>query len=190
MQINEDNFISKLKDKDPRALEYAFDAYCDYIYKVVFLVFGSKQYSTYIDECINDIFMCLWDNIDKFHEEKGTFKYWFKAVAKYKAINYKKKIIKNTNIDCIENYIFESKEQVENLIISKENKDEIINMIKDLKGMDREIFIRRYLIQEDIVDIATYLEVNRSVVDNRLSRSRKILKEKLEILKKGECVNE
>ncbi len=56
-------------------------------------------------------------------------------------------------------------------------------MIKNLKGMDREIFIRRYLIQEDIVDIA-------SVVDNRLSRSRKILKEKLEILKKGECVNE
>lgn len=63
-------------------------------------------------------------------------------------------------------------------------------MIKDLKGMDREIFIRRYLIQEDIVDIANYLGVNRSVVDNRLSRSRKILKEKLEILKKGECVNE
>lgn len=88
------------------------------------------------------------------------------------------------------NYIFESKEQVENLIVSKENKDEIIKTIKDLKGMDREIFIRRYLIQEDIVDIANYLGVNRSVVDNRLSRSRKILKEKLEILKKGECVNE
>ncbi len=63
-------------------------------------------------------------------------------------------------------------------------------MIKDLNGMDREIFIRRYLIQEDIVEIASYLGVNRSVVDNRLSRSRKILKEKLEILKKGECVNE
>ncbi|BAQ36304.1 hypothetical protein CBB2_3301 [Clostridium botulinum] len=74
--------------------------------------------------------------------------------------------------------------------MSKENKDEIIKTIKDLKGMDREIFIRRYLIQEDIVDIANYLGVNRSVVDNRLSRSRKILKEKLEILKKGECVNE
>ncbi|ENK1242110.1 sigma-70 family RNA polymerase sigma factor [Clostridium sporogenes] len=190
MQINEDNFINRLRYKDPKALEYAFDTYCDYIYKVVFSVFGSKEYSTYMDECINDIFMCLWDNIDKFHEEKGNFKYWFKAVAKYKAINYKKKIIKDTNIDCIENYIFESKEQVENLIISKENKDEIINMIKDLKGMDREIFIRRYLIQEDIVDIANYLGVNRSVVDNRLSRSRKILKEKLEVLKKGECVNE
>lgn len=26
MQINEDNFISKLKDKDPKALEYAFDS--------------------------------------------------------------------------------------------------------------------------------------------------------------------
>ncbi|WP_251861707.1 sigma-70 family RNA polymerase sigma factor [Clostridium sp. Marseille-Q2269] len=190
MQINEENFINELKDKNPKALEYAFDTYCDYIYKVVFSVFGSKDHSTYIDECINDIFMCLWDNIDKFHEEKGSFKYWFKAVAKYKAINYKKKIIKNTNLDCIENYNFQSKDQVENFIVSKENKQDIIKMIKDLKDIDREIFIRRYLIQEDIVDIAKFLGVNRSVVDNRLSRSRKILKKKLENLHKEECVNE
>ncbi|NFR38269.1 RNA polymerase subunit sigma-70, partial [Clostridium sporogenes] len=52
MQISEDNFVNRLKDKDPKAIEYAFDNYCDYIYKVVFSVFGSKQYSTYIDECI------------------------------------------------------------------------------------------------------------------------------------------
>jgi RNA polymerase sigma-70 factor, ECF subfamily len=190
MQINEGNFIKELKSKNTKALEYAFDNYCNYIYKVVFSVFGSKQYSTYIDECINDAFMCLWNNIDKFDEEKGTFKYWFKAVAKYKAINYKKKIIKDTNVDCLEDYIFATKEQVENLIVSKENKDEIIKAIKELNGRDREIFIKRYLIQEDIVDIASSLEITRSEVDNRLSRGRKVLKEKLDLLRKGGCINE
>ncbi|NMM62199.1 sigma-70 family RNA polymerase sigma factor [Clostridium sp. P21] len=190
MRINEDNFIKELKNKNSKALEYVFDNYCDYIYKVVFSVFGSNQYSSYIDECINDIFMCLWNNIDKFHEEKGSFKYWFKAVAKYKAINYKKKIIKDTNVDCIEDYIFEAKEQVENLVVSKENKEEVIKAIKDLNEPDREIFIRRYLIQEDIVDIANCLGMNRSTVDNRLSRGRKVLKEKLTFLRKGGCINE
>lgn len=109
MGINEDNFIRELNNKNPKALEYAFNSYCDYIYNVAFGVFGSEQYSTYIDECINDIFMCLWNNIESFDEEKGNFKYWFKAVAKYKAINYKKKIIKNANVECIEDYMFESK---------------------------------------------------------------------------------
>lgn len=190
MQINKDNFIKELKSRNSKALEYAFDNYCDYIYKVVFSVFGSDQYSTYIDECINDTFMCLWNNIDKFDEEKGSFKYWFKAVAKYKAINYKKKIIKGTNVECIEDYIFESKEHVEKLIISKENKHEVIKAIKDLSEPDREIFIRRYLIQEDIVDIAKFLGMNRSAIDNRLSRGRKILREKLTFLRKGGCINE
>jgi len=190
MQINEDNFIIELKKKNPKALEYVFDKYCNYIHKVVFSVFGSEQYFAYIDECINDIFMCLWNNIDKFDEEKGSFKYWFKAVAKYKAINHKKRILKDTNIDCIEDYIFESKEQVENLIVSKENKNEVIKAIKDLNEPDREIFIRRYLVQEDIVDIANCLGINRSAVDNRLSRGRKILKEKLAFLRKEGCINE
>jgi len=190
MRISEDNFIKELKNKNPKALEYAFDNYCDYIYKVVFSVFGSQQYSTYIDECINDTFMCLWNNIDKFYEEKGSFKYWFKAVAKYKAINYKKKIIKDTNVDCIEDYTFESEEQVEKLIVSKENKEEVIKTIRNLNEPDREIFIRRYLVQEDIVNIANCLGMNRSAVDNRLSRGRKILKEKLAFLRKGGCINE
>lgn len=190
MRISEDNFIRELNNKNPKALEYVFDNYCNIIYKVVFRVFGSEQYSSYIDECINDIFMCLWNNAESFDEEKGSFKGWFKAVAKYKAINYKKKIIKTNNIECIEDYMVASKEQVEDLIISKENKGELIKAIKELKEMDREIFIRRYLMQEDIIDIARYLKINRSVVDNRLSRGRKFLKEKLTFLKKGGCINE
>ncbi|UZQ49005.1 sigma-70 family RNA polymerase sigma factor [Clostridium kluyveri] len=190
MHINGDNFIEELQNRNSKALEYVFDNYYNYIYKIVFSVFGSEEYSTYIDECINDIFMCLWNNIDKFHKEKGSFKYWFKAVAKYKSINCRKKIIKDTNVNSIENYIFESKEQVEDLIVSKESKDEVIKAIKELKDIDRKIFIRRYLIQEDIVDIASSLGISRSIVDNRLSRGRKVLKEKLNFLRKGDCMNE
>ena len=33
MKIVEDNFIYRLKCKDPKALEYAFDRYCDYVYR-------------------------------------------------------------------------------------------------------------------------------------------------------------
>lgn len=76
MHINGDNFIEELQNRNSKALEYAFDNYYNYIYKIVFSVFGSEEYSTYIDECINDIFMCLWNNIDKFHKEKGSFKYY------------------------------------------------------------------------------------------------------------------
>ncbi|MFL0196298.1 sigma factor-like helix-turn-helix DNA-binding protein [Clostridium sp. WILCCON 0269] len=74
--------------------------------------------------------------------------------------------------------------------MSKESKAEVIKAIKELKDIDRKIFIRRYLIQEDIVDIASSLGISRSIVDNRLSRGRKVLKEKLNFLRKGDCMNE
>lgn len=79
---------------------------------------------------------------------------------------------------------------MEDLVISKENKEEIISIIQSFKEIDRKIFIRRYFIQEDIIEIARSLGIDRTVVDNRLSRGRKVLKEKLTFLRKGGCMNE
>ncbi|MBV4425710.1 MAG: sigma-70 family RNA polymerase sigma factor [Clostridium tyrobutyricum] len=190
MSIDQNNFVNKLKCRNPKALEYIFNTYADTVYRVIYRVFASSEYVTYVDECINDSFMCVWNNIDAFDIQKGNFKNWLMTIAKYKAINYKKKIIKSKNIDCIEDYVFSSKEQVEDILVSKENKNEVIKAIGQLKKLDREIFIRRYLIQEDIIDIAESMGVNRNVIDNRLTRGRKILKEKLAFLKKGGCINE
>ena len=53
----------------------------------------------------------------------------------------------------------------------------------DMKDEDREIFIRRYFLGEGIENIARTFSVDRNVVDQRLSRGRQYLKEKLVFLK-------
>lgn len=190
MRIDEKNFLNELKNKNPKAMEYIFDVYGTVVYRVIFRVLKSSEYSTYIDECVDDCFICVWNNIDTFHEEKGTFKNWILAIAKYKAINCKKKIMKSINVESIENYTFKSKEQVEDKLVSKENVKDIVKIIEQMSKVDREIFIKRYLMQENIVDIAKALGVTRAVIDNRLTRGRKLLKEKLAFLKEGGCINE
>ena len=102
----------------------------------------------------------------------------------------KKKIMKSTNVEPIDNYTFKSKEQVEDNLVSKENVKDIIKIIEQMSKVDREIFIKRYLMQENIVDIAKALGVTRAVIDNRLTRGRKLLKKKLAFLKEGGCINE
>lgn len=52
-----------------------------------------------------------------------------------------------------------------------------------MKDEDREIFIRRYFLYEDIENIAKTFGVDRNLIDKRLSRGRKFLKEKLVLLK-------
>ena len=156
-------------------------------YKVTHNILSSNFNSQYIEDCVSEIFWSLWNNIESFDEEKGDFKYWITAVAKYKAIDYKRKLFKESTNECIDDYNFTDEANTEKIVASKENKEELLKAINDMKAEDREIFIRRYFLYEDIENIAKAFGVNRNFVDKRLSLGRKSLKDKL-ILLKGEVL--
>ncbi|WP_027625995.1 sigma-70 family RNA polymerase sigma factor [Clostridium lundense] len=179
MKIDERNFLGELKKRNPKALEFAVDLYGDLVYKVVYSVLGSGFEVHSIDECINDVFLSSWNNIDSFHSEKGNFKSWIIAISKYKAIDYKRKLYKEKSLECIDDIIVRGEQEIEKLIILEENREELLQAINELKDVDKKIFIKRYFLDEDIENIARELGVNRSTVDNRLSRGRKVLREKL-----------
>lgn len=50
-----------------------------------------RDISMWQDDCINDILFKIWQNIDRFDAEKNNLKNWIGAVAKYRAIDYKRK---------------------------------------------------------------------------------------------------
>lgn len=183
MNIDENNFIKQIKKKNPKALEFIVDNYSNLIFKVAHSVLNSSFHAQYIEECVNDVFWAVWNNIDSFDEEKGTFKYWITAIAKYKAIDYKRKLFKQSTTENIDDYTFPDEISTEKMIISKENKEELFKAIDDMKSEDKEIFIRRYFLYEGIENIAKTFGVDRNLVDKRLSRGRKFLKEKLILLK-------
>ncbi|MGF7186815.1 DNA-directed RNA polymerase specialized sigma24 family protein [Desulfitispora alkaliphila] len=47
------------------------------------------------EECLDDVLLAVWDNIDSFYPEKNSFKNWVAAIAKYKSIDYKRKYLKH-----------------------------------------------------------------------------------------------
>lgn len=187
MELDENNFIKQMKKKNRKALEYAVDTYSNLVFKVVHSVLDTSFYTHYVEECVNDVFWSVWIHIESYDVEKGNFKYWITAVAKYKAIDYKRKLFKQSTTECIDDYILHDEACTENIIIANENREELINLINDLKDEDRELFIRRYFLDEEIESIARTFHVDRNLVDKRLSRGRKFLKEKL-IFLKGEIL--
>lgn len=109
MTVDENNFIKQLRVKNAAALNFVVDNYGSLVFKVVRSVLNSGFDSQYIEECINDIFLSVWDNIDSFDESKGVFKYWITAVAKYKAIDYKRKFFKQSTAECIDGLVLSDK---------------------------------------------------------------------------------
>ncbi|AFS79127.1 RNA polymerase factor sigma-70, ECF23-type [Gottschalkia acidurici 9a] len=187
MKIDNNNFIKEMKKKNAKALEFIVDEYSNLIFKITGNVLNSNFHSQNVEECVNDIFWSAWNNIESFDEEKGEFKHWISAIAKYKAIDYKRKLFKSSVVESIDDYDYalSSEDNIESLIIDKENSEELIEAIEKMKDEDKEIFIRRYFLYEGIENIAKSFGVNRNLVDKRLSRGREFLKQKL-ILLKGE----
>ena len=55
------------------------------------------------DECINDVLLAIWNNINSFDEERSTFKNWIMGIARFKSIDYKRKYLKHLEYENIDN---------------------------------------------------------------------------------------
>lgn len=190
MKINEENFIEHIKKKNQKGLDYFVDTYSKLVYKVVHSVIGSGFYIHSVDECVNDVFLSIWNNIECFDNEKGNFKTWTIAISKYRAIDYRRQLIKNNSLEFDENIAekdvsIKSESDAEHRLLMKEKRAKLLKIINEMNEIDREIFIKRYFFDQNIEDIADELEVKRTVIDNRLSRGRKALKEKINSLEGG-----
>lgn len=175
MKITEENFILKLKERDERALEYVINNYGWVIKTIV----KKSMYNleNYHDECVNDVLLGVWNNIDRFDENKNTFKNWVAAITKYKAIDYQRKYLKhleNKNIDDVDVKIEDNshKELIENEI-----SEEMEAILSHLKDRDRDLFIKLYVEEEDIEQISEETGMNREVIYNRVSRGKRKIKD-------------
>lgn len=128
----------------------------------------------YEDECINDVLLSIWNNINSF-SGKGSFKSWIGAIAKFKAIDYKRKYLKLNTIEDIDNLAIRSDYLVENELLKKELKEEIHSMLDLLNDKDKDIFIKHYLEDKKVLIVSNEMNLDITIIYSRLSRGRKKL---------------
>lgn len=174
MKITEENFIVELKKKNEKALEYLIDNY-GWIIKTV----ASKhlvQFPHLIDECMNDVLMDIWNNSHRFDEKKGSIKNFIAGVSKFKSIDYKRKYMKDLYNKDISDMNIEVKDTMLESELKVELSDETEGMLACLKKDDRELFMKLYVEDKKVEEVAKETGMSRNVIYNRLSRSRKKLK--------------
>ncbi|MBD8070915.1 sigma-70 family RNA polymerase sigma factor [Bacillus sp. PS06] len=182
MKSNETNYIKRLQQGKEDALEYIIDLYLPLIKGIVQKVLRPIQKEEVIGECVNDVFLSIWQNAHKFRgDNSNAFKSWICAIAKYKSIDYYRREVKNRDktSEYLEVYSVKS---AENTINRFENKDEVMELIRRLDPLDQKIFIMRYLLDLKSEEIAVKLNMTTSAIDNRIFRGRKKLKKTISSL--------
>ncbi len=175
MEINEDNFIVELKKRNPKALEFIVDEYGGLIHSIVIKTLFGFERSGEVEECVNDILLAIWDNIEKLKHSEN-FKSWAAAISKYRAIDYQRRLIKTIKVEPIEGVELQEEDLTDKRVLEKENQEELIKLISKLTPEGQEIFIRRYINEESSKEIARKMDINYELVNNRLSRGRKKLR--------------
>ncbi len=65
--------------------------------------------------------------------------------------------------------------------MKREERDELIAAISQLKENDRDIFMMKYYLELSNGEIADHLGLTKAAVDNRLYRGKKILASNLKV---------
>lgn len=174
MKSNEKNFVTRLQMEKEDALEYIIDQYLPLVKGISTKVLGPIQNEGIIEECINDIFLSIWNNGAKFKGNTSNFKNWVAAIARFKAIDYYRQAVKSNETD-LEQLELPASYSVEEEIINTENKKEILAFIRTLDPIDQKILVMRYFLDIRSEEIAEKVGLTKSAVDSRIFRGRKKL---------------
>lgn len=174
MRINEKNFITELRKKNEVALDYVIDCYSGLIRAIIKKHLYNLE--SWQEECMDDVLLAIWNNIDTFDESKNTFKNWIAAISKYKSIDYKRKYLKLLQEESI-GMIEEAATNPIEECFKEEVSQETEALLSSLSKEDRKIFLDYYINQKPIQTLAKEKGIRPQVLYNKLSRGRKKLKE-------------
>lgn len=171
----EDKVIIKyIKRGNEKGLEGVIHKYGALIKAVI------KRYlfkiSQYEEECMDDVLLSIWNNINSFNNEKANFKNWIIAISRYKAIDYNRKYISHIHEEYEKLELVGDDKFVDDNLLKEELQSYITELLNNLNEEDREIFKKIYIQDVTINELATEMNVKRSLIDNRISRGKNKLK--------------
>lgn len=171
--INKENFIQELKQGNMDALDYVLDNYSNLIYRVAFKVLNNKELS---EECLNTVLLKIWEKANTYDEKESKFESWIFSIAKFCAIDLLRKEVRHFNTCEIGDRDFDSQDNIESTVEVKDDLNRVLKGIEDLGDPDREIFIKRFMMNLKVKDIALALGMTEKAVSLRILRGRKKLK--------------
>ena len=171
MKINEENYIRELKQHNESALAYIIERYGGLVKSVVRKhLYALPQYQ---EECMNDIFFQVWNNIQYFDCMKNSFKNWIAGVSRYRAIDCLRKHRRELEVENIEDVAAAKEEEAYQRLIDQEISKELEQMLSCLNPRDQELFRRLYIEEQDISQVSREMGMQESAVYNHVSRGKR-----------------
>ena len=185
MKANENNYVELIKKRREEGLLYVIDTYGSLLYSIVRRrLFTAPDR---VDECMNDIFLGIWENINSFDGEKGSFEGWAAGVARLEAIDMLRRIQRELRFQAVPLEGVEiPQEDVSLLELTElELSGETKKILECLNPKDRELFCRIFMGEEEPEKAGAALGISRDNVYVRIFRGKQKIRRKFKERKRA-----
>ncbi len=176
MRATEENFVSLIKKRKEAGLVYVADKYGYIIQAVV------RKYLLRLpeeeQECINDVLLAVWEGIGHYNPEKSDFKNWLAGIARYKAIDAKRRYVREYVLEPLESQKRLADKRAQDAFIKMELEEEIDELLSELSEEDGILFRKLFYEEESVQAVARRMQIKPDTVYKRVSRARKQLRKK------------
>src|SRR5579859_2162603 len=206
---SDDDLAQGLRERDQEALETLISRYSRevfYFIRGVLDGIGAKQDT---EECVNDLFVAIWQEINSFDTARGTLRTWLTMRAKYIALDRRRQLCRRQThnlqpadenrqwnasdgmssgrISGWGGHEYENRatlpphpdSSMESLLEQSERREELRLALATLPELDRYLIYQRYFKFASTEELAAKTHLTRHAVDTRLWRARKSLREAL-----------
>src|SRR3984893_6707624 len=89
---SDEELTQRLLERDPDALETLISRYSREVFYFIRLVLDGIGVTQDAEECVNDLFVAVWQEIDTFDPERGALRTWLTMRAKYIALDRRRQL--------------------------------------------------------------------------------------------------
>lgn len=203
---SDEDLARRLHERDHEALETLISRYSREVFYFIRLVLDGIGVAQDAEECVNDLFVAVWQEIDTFDANRGTLRTWLTMRAKYIALDRRRQLGRrqtHNSQSADENRQWNAADwggsrgasgwgydsrvalyphqetSMENLMEQSERREELRLALATLPELDRFLIIQRYFRFASTEELAAKTGLSRHAVDTRLWRARKSLREAL-----------
>lgn len=174
--MHEKEIIELILGRDEKGLSLLQTYYSPLMRYIVSPILKDKREQ---EECISEITMKIWDNIQFFDRTKGSWNAWVTAISRNAALSRARKIRPTVSTEDIPIDLPSPDPTPEEALISKERQEMLIKALNQLSQKDRAIFYRKYYYLQSTAQIALEMSTTQRAVEGRLYRIKKRLRKEL-----------
>lgn len=177
MKADDKNFIALLRAHREEGILYVIETYGGYLKSIV-----RKRLSSFPDrteECMNDIFLGIWQNIGSFDESRGSFLNWASGVARLESVDMLRRILREKSTVPIEDVEIPQEDDALLAVVERELSEETEEILDCLSDKDRELFRRIFMEEEEPETAGRAMGLSRDNVYVRIFRGKKKIRNKV-----------